>query len=57
MCTRPQFPVFKYQVGVLVHACNSSTGDVGAGKLEAQGHPQLHSEPTASLSFVSKIDR
>lgn len=54
MCKKPQFPAFIYQVGVPVHACNSSSGEVGAGKFESQGHPQLHREPKASLSSVSK---
>lgn len=51
---KPQFPAFIYQEGVPVQACNSSTGEVGAGKLEAQGHLRLHRETKASLSLVSK---
>jgi hypothetical protein len=36
-------------LGVMMHACNPSTGDVEGGAPQVQSHPQLHSEYESNL--------
>lgn len=39
--------------GVIVHACNVSTGVVGTGRSEVQAHPQLYREFKTSMEYTT----
>jgi hypothetical protein len=49
-----------HHLGMMVHTCNSSAEEVGAGRSEVQGHPWLYGEFEVSLGYMKSwlyIDR
>lgn len=43
--------------GMIVHSCNPSVREMGAGRPEIQGHPRLHSESETNLDYMRPVKK
>jgi hypothetical protein len=44
------------KLGMVVHICNPNTWEAEAGRLQVQGHPQIHSETPFQKTKMSWLN-